>query len=136
MCFETFPKYCDNSLQFARNPHNTGGGHLEITTPPRLHHSSTQTSHLSAEIFLATFCCQATITSSYKIWCTRNRLNFQTFYVHESLFYLVIHCCPIVRAAVVYLRHLRWTLPSPHRTMYVEFNEGIDTHDRYPLRST
>ena len=133
MCFETFPKYCDNSLQFARNPHNTGGGYPEITTPPRLHHSSTQTSHLSAKIFLATFCCQATITSSSKIWCTRNRLNFQTFYVHESLFYSLSPNCSCSRRVP---RHLRWTLPSPHCTMYVEFNEGIDTHDRYPLRPT
>ena len=28
------------------------------------------------------------------------------------------------------LRHLHWTMPSPHCTMYVEFNEGVYTRER------
>ena len=28
------------------------------------------------------------------------------------------------------LRHLHWTMPSPHCTMYVEFNEGVHTHEK------
>ena len=32
--------------------------------------------------------------------------------------------------AVPVLRHLHWTMPSPHCTMYVEFNEGVYTRER------
>ena len=28
------------------------------------------------------------------------------------------------------LRHLHWTMPSPHCTMYVESNEGVNMNER------
>jgi len=75
----------------------------------------------------------------YKIWCTRNRLNLWIFYVHASpcnfdMFYFCHSLLWWPNCFVQYschrLRHLHWTMPFPHCTMYAEFNKGVHTHTR------